>query len=154
MEDTDNTTAHDDTDTVEPAPTVADRLTGVDAKARRDAAKYRTALRDAETERDALRARVEAYQHAEVETIAGERLRDPADLWRHGATLADMLSEDGTVDAGRVRATVDAVAGEHPHWAHPKPRTPKPAHQLRDGSTGAEDMHTTTWADVLGGDAR
>ncbi|ROO88755.1 hypothetical protein EDD29_6434 [Actinocorallia herbida] len=91
--------------------------TGGPDKLRSEAARYRRALREAETDRERLTGQVEALQRAEVARLAGERLADPADLWRAGTlTVADMLTDNGTVDAAKVSTAVEAVLAEHPHW--------------------------------------
>ncbi len=70
----------------------------------REAAKYRTKLRDAEAERDQLASAVATYQRRDAEALVGERLLSPADLWVAGAKLEDLLAEDGTVDKAKVDA--------------------------------------------------
>lgn len=89
-------------------------------KGNREAAKYRRRLRDAEAERDTLKATVESLQRAEVERqAAGDGLK-PAALWS-SAELGDLLADDGTVDAARVSAAV-AVAREQLGIPNPPPR--------------------------------
>ncbi|AJW40493.1 hypothetical protein NY08_2470 [Rhodococcus sp. B7740] len=68
-----------------------------------EAAKYRTKLRAAEGERDALAATVETMQRAEVARLAGVILAQGGDLLELGGhELADVLAEDGIVDPERV----------------------------------------------------
>lgn len=107
----------------------------------REAAKYRTRLREAEAERDAVRgeletaaATVERLQRALVERDAAEHLRDPADLWRYAedASVADLLTEDGTPDPEKVSAVVSDILAERRHLA--RPRTPRP--DMTQGGTG------------------
>jgi hypothetical protein len=92
------------------------------AALRREAAGYRTRLREVEAERDTLQATVAAMQRAEVERVAGTAsegfrpLAAPEDLWLGGVELDGLLAEDGTVDAGRVREAVGALAAQRPHW--------------------------------------
>ncbi len=93
-----------------------------DAKLRREAARYRRSLREAETERDGLRGRVEAMQKAEVERLAANDLAAPADMWLTGTTLADLLDDNGDVDTAKVTDTIQRVIGERPSWrAAPAP---------------------------------
>src|ERR1700758_3047520 len=61
----------------------------------KEAAKYRRRLRETEAERDALRGRVETMQRNEIQRMAADRLADPADLWRDGAKVSDLLNEGG-----------------------------------------------------------
>lgn len=86
------------------------------AEAARQARKYRQQLRATEAERDQLRAQVESFQRAEVERLAADRMADPADLWRAGINLGDLLTEDGAIDTQRVTETVDQVLSTHRHW--------------------------------------
>ncbi|WP_142391347.1 hypothetical protein [Mycobacterium sp. ENV421] len=84
----------------------------------REAAKYRRRLRDTEAERDALAARVEALQRAEVERQATVGGLKPAALWASGTELAGLLGDDGTVDESKVSA---AIAGARESLGIPKP---------------------------------
>lgn len=106
----------------------------------REAAKYRTRLREAEAERDGIRAdldgarqTVERLQRALVETTAASALVDPADLWRHGGVeVSELLADDGTPDAEKVAAVVDGILTERRHLA--RPRSPRP--DMTQGGTG------------------
>lgn len=96
-------------------------------KARSEAAAYRRRLRDTEgerdtlaAERDQLRARLDDRQRADVETLAGQRLRDGSDLWT-ATTLTDLLDEEGEVDPALVAQAVDQLAAAKPHYAKPGP---------------------------------
>lgn len=97
-----------------------DTLAGI----RREAAGYRVKLRETEQERVRLAGTVETMQRAEVERIAtegpiGGALADGQDLWRAGAELGGLLSEDGRVDAEKVQAAARAALEAHPHWGPP-----------------------------------
>lgn len=70
----------------------------------RDAAKYRRRLRDTEAERDTLAAQVEALQRAAIDAQAEAQAIKPAALWASGVQLADLLTDDGTVDPSKVTA--------------------------------------------------
>ncbi len=132
--DTDRQDAPDPVDT-EPVSTEADD-SGDSAKLRREAARYRRSLRDAEAERDNLRDRLATLQKAEVERLASgdDGLAVPGDFWLAGANLASLLDGDGNVDASRVRQTVAEVLVDRPHWRRAAPvaydggaRQPAPA---------------------------
>jgi len=84
-------------------------------KLRREAAGYRTRLRDTEAERDSLRARVDRQDREAVERIAAERMTGPADLWLD-AELTAMRDQDGGLDPELVRAEIDRVLSARPHW--------------------------------------
>jgi hypothetical protein len=103
---------------------------GADAAAlRREAANYRTRLRDTEAERDRLAATVATFQRAAVEKLAasgdGKKLAAGADLWVAGVKVEDLLAEDGTVDAAKVSAAVEGVLADHPNWGPTRVRVPR-----------------------------
>lgn len=77
-----------------------------------EAARYRRKLRNAESERDGLAQRLEAMQRAEVERLAGQHLAKGQALWAGGVQLADLLSEDGTINAEAVRDAAQAARAE------------------------------------------
>jgi hypothetical protein len=93
-----------------------DEPRGSEAVLRREAAGYRTRLRDTEAERDTLRGRVDTYERAEVERTLEERMHSPADFWLT-VDLDDVRGEDGTPDMKKVEAKVAAMLKERPHWA-------------------------------------
>ena len=74
----------------------------------REAAKYRRRLREAEAQRDAALAQIEAMRRAEVERLA--TLPNPALLWDAGVTLPELMDDDRLVDADKVQTAVDQVA--------------------------------------------
>ncbi|MBF6233955.1 hypothetical protein [Nocardia farcinica] len=102
----------------------------------REAAKYRRRLRETETERDALAARVEALQRAEVERIASAGQVKPAALWASGAELAGLVREDGTVDPDKVD---QALTAARESLGIPEPRgrlvVPREGHNSRPSSS-------------------
>jgi hypothetical protein len=68
-----------------------------------------------EKERDEARARVEQLLTREAERQAAGSLAVPTDLWFAGATVADLLTEDGSdVDADKVKAVVDQLVAQRP----------------------------------------
>lgn len=106
-----------------PDDDVADDAPGDIAAVRREAAAHRVKLRETEAQRDALAKRLEALQRREAERLASTPaddflgLRDGTDLWREGLELGELVDEDGTLDAQRVRAAVQALADAgHAHW--------------------------------------
>lgn len=93
-----------------------------------EAARYRRQLRDTEAERDALTAKVEAYQRAEIERLAGE-LAQPADLFTiAGVTVADLLGEDGEISAEAVAEKVAELLAERPGLSANATIRPRPTH--------------------------
>ncbi|TDL01542.1 hypothetical protein EI067_00375 [Mycobacterium paragordonae] len=92
----------------------------------REAAKYRRRLREAETERDRLSERIESLQRAEIERLATAAGLRPAALWASGPELADLVADDGTVDASKVSAAIGATREQLGIPAPPVgPRVPK-----------------------------
>lgn len=92
----------------------------------REAAKYRRRLRDAEAARDQLAEQVESLQRSEVERLATVDGLRPAALWASGVELADLLGDDGTVNAAKVSAAIEASRKQLGIPAPPVgPRVPK-----------------------------
>ncbi|MET4049923.1 MULTISPECIES: hypothetical protein [unclassified Rhodococcus (in: high G+C Gram-positive bacteria)] len=68
-----------------------------------ESAKWRTKLREAEAERDSLSATLDSLRRAEVTRVASAVLAQGTDLFDFGGyDIADVLTEDGAVDAARV----------------------------------------------------
>ncbi|WP_133054976.1 hypothetical protein [Mycolicibacter nonchromogenicus] len=88
----------------------------------KEAAAYRRRLRDTEAERDQLASRLADAQRAIVTSTVAQRLQDPADFWST-TELADVLGDDGGVDAEKVSAAIKAVLDSRPHWAKRAPAT-------------------------------
>jgi hypothetical protein len=81
----------------------------------REAAGYRGRLRDAEAERDDLRGRLEGYERAEVERLAGDAgLQVPGDVWTFGATLDTLRGADGGIDPDAVSGLVGEIVKDRP----------------------------------------
>lgn len=120
------------------------------AAARREAASYRRRLRDTEAERDRLAERVTGYMQREVEVLAEQgqgydRMAAGSDLWTGGVQLADVLDDEGAIDAGKVQEQVAAVLAERPHWR-------KNLWGSADVGQGPRQSATpsTSWSQVLG----
>jgi hypothetical protein len=81
----------------------------------REAASYRRRLRETEQERDGLRERLDGYERAEVERIAGDAgLQVPGDVWTFGATLDTLRGEDGAIDNEAVSGLVGEIVKDRP----------------------------------------
>src|SRR4051794_32515421 len=65
-----------------------------EVSANREAAKYRTRLREAETERDGIAERLKTMQRREVERLAGASLSRASDVWLDSADVAELLDDD------------------------------------------------------------
>lgn len=117
----------------------------------REAAKYRTKLRDAEAERDALAERLAAAQRQNVTTTVAQRFRDAEDFWST-TELADVLGEDGNVSVELLTAAMDSALAAKPHWARPAPATESTSTVTsRDRVGGGK---TPSWSDLLQGKLR
>jgi hypothetical protein len=100
------------TEATEPEPTAPEATPPESEptdKPSREAAKYRTQLREAEAQRDSLAERVTAMQRAEVERLAASKLAKPQGVWTNGAQLADLLDDEGAVDPLKVGEAVAAA---------------------------------------------
>jgi hypothetical protein len=120
---------------------------GSDDTVGNEAAKYRRRLRDTESERDTLKARLENFQRGEVERLAAAKITDPADVWRDGARVADVLDDDGNIDAAKVDGLVNGLVAQHPHWV--APRAPQLGTRSGSGASGPGDHRQPSWASAL-----
>lgn len=116
---TTDTTEHDttqgeatDTTDTESDEQHSDDAEDSDNRGGREAAKYRRRLRDTEGERDGLREQLDGMRRAEVERIAGAKINKPAALWAGGVQLADLLDDQGNIDAGKVDAAVTTACAD------------------------------------------
>jgi hypothetical protein len=91
------------------------------AALRREAAQWRRRLRDAETERDALREQVDSRDRTDAERLAAQQLQAGADLWAGGVQLSDLRSEGGALDPELVQQAAGRVVEQHPHWRRSSP---------------------------------
>lgn len=110
-------------------------------------ARYRVAAKEARAEADALRATVQAMQSAEVTRLASARLADPTDLAvLGGVEVADVLGEDGTVDADLVEQAVAALLEARPYLEREEPTT------FDSGVRGTSvSSKGASWAELLSG---
>lgn len=136
-------------DTPEPAEPATEPVSepqSDDASPNREAAKWRTKLRETEAERDTLRSQLEAAHRALIETRVSSRLVDPADYWLHGGQI--VVSEDGlTLDAAAIDAHVSGILESRPHLTARRAPAPNPA-QGTSGA-GATKGDGPTWGDVF-----
>lgn len=78
----------------------------------RQAAKLRKRAQAAEAERDALREQVQALQRQQIDaqvTAAGIK---PTAVWATGVELAELVTDEGTVDAEQVAAAIERARDE------------------------------------------
>ena len=118
-----------------------------------EAAKWRTRLRVAEGERDALAATVETMQRAEVARLAGVFLSQGGDLLELGGhELADLLTEEGTVDPERVNELAKELQLSRPGLSrHGVGATHQNFGQVAVGPASARGGSKASWGAVLKG---
>ncbi|MFI8102651.1 hypothetical protein [Streptomyces sp. NPDC086023] len=81
----------------------------------REAAKYRTKLREAEAKLEATEKRVNSLLRAQVESLAAKELSVASDLFDIGGTSIDDLTDpEGNVMPGAVDAAVKALLAKRP----------------------------------------
>jgi hypothetical protein len=110
----------------------------------REAAKWRTQLRETEAERDALVQRVERLQRLDIERIAAETLAMPGDLFINGNDVSAYITEGCLVDAERVRADAKLLLTERPGLAKNQP-----AFDPTQGTGGGTKAATPSWDALL-----
>jgi hypothetical protein len=112
-----------DPDTVPPEPPPDNQE---NAKLRRENAAWRRKFREAESALQAQAEQIAAYERADLERLAAEKLANPADL----ALVVDvdqLREDDGSLSSEKVGAAVDRVLAERPHWAKSQPESePEP----------------------------
>jgi hypothetical protein len=90
------------------------------ASLRREAAGYRTRLRDTEAERDDLRQRVDRMERSEVLRLAGAAgFSQPDDVLMFATDLDQLRSDTGELDTGRVTDLAQRVLSERPGLRRP-----------------------------------
>lgn len=123
-------------------------------KVRNEAKKLRARLREAESAASAAAAALEAMRRTEVQRLAAEHLIDGTDIWTAQTTVEELLSEDGTIDAGKVAETAAAITAAKPHLAAPntaaRPPTDRPIESLRSGASPDRPPQKPDWFSALG----
>lgn len=131
---------------IEPEPEPADEP---EPRSRREA-KYRTQLREAEAERDQLAATVEALQRTEVERVAADWIAEPTALWAAaGVQLADLVTENGTVDAAKVTAAARAAREQLGLAMGPEERKLHGPIVPKEGMSHADSSRSNRWEDAF-----
>lgn len=127
-----------------PQASEADEQQDDKTKAGREAAKYRTRLRDTEAERDALREQLTALRRQVVEDASG--LAKPSALWLSDLDANTLFSDDGRVDTGAMTTALARVADDM--GLQQAPRTPRPDPSQGGGGSSSR-AGATSWADVI-----
>lgn len=93
-------------------------------KARKEAANYRTRARDAEAHAEALQARVEALEWAELERHLPAGAPNLEGLQKLGLELDEVKDDDGNIDPEKVHEAVTAASELVGVSLSPQPRMP------------------------------
>ncbi len=132
-------------------PVGDDQEPASDPKPDREAARYRRQLREAETARDGLLARVDTLQRAEVARIAKAQqgpLHNAADLLDlGGVTLEQLRNEAGDIDEKKVTAALEEFRKARAYLFQPKPK-------ITFGQGRGESVDTKSWSEVINGSHR
>ena len=113
-------------------------------------ARYRIALRDAETERDKLQQRLERRDREDVERMIAHKLADSADIWRGDVTLADVTDpESGDISPQLVDEAVARVLKLHPHWGSGINPAAPASMVTSDCKPDLTDQQSTTWQSLF-----
>jgi len=114
-----------------------------------EAARWRVRLRETEVERDGLAGRVERLQTAQAFALTAGKLAQPVDLFGFGVSLADVLGDDGEVDAARVEEATEALLAARPGLAPPSKRA-----RVDPAQGGSVQVPSgTSWSTLLKGKA-
>lgn len=138
-------------DTTDAAPTddaaTDTEHTETEPKASREAARYRRQLREAQGELESLKGQLEALRRAEVGRIVEAAKLKPEAVWAAGTDLANLLAEDGTVDAAKVAEAIKVT--REVFGINPLPPAPPAWGQGNVGSPIGPAEPQKTWNDVL-----
>ncbi|WP_193086462.1 hypothetical protein [Brevibacterium aurantiacum] len=123
-----------------------EKLAGMVRDKRKAEASVRSKLREAEAERDKLAGAVTGFRRQSFAAAAkSTQLQDTAlDDALKVVPLEDMLGEDGTVDAAKVKESMQALRRSHPHYFEPIPK----ASSIGQGGAPA-GFEGASWSDVL-----
>lgn len=110
-------------------------------------ARYRVERNEARQERDAMAARLQGLQTAELHRLAGEHLAQAEDITLSGKSLADFLTPEGRVDHAAVAEAAADVIESRPGLAkYPKDRAVDPSQGSGNNRPGKAPI---TWGDLL-----
>lgn len=112
-------TAEQNSPISEPAPS-DQNSSSENSSANREAAKYRTKLREAEGKLEAAEARITALLRKEIEAHAGKSLAVGADLFTLGeVAVTDLLDSEGNPDTETIDAAVEVLLKTRPGLGNP-----------------------------------
>lgn len=113
----------------------------------REAARYRTRLRDAEAQRDGLQTQLDAARAQIVAHHAAARLQDPADLDRFDVDTAGLWADDGSLDTDALGSAIDGLLQQRPELAARKLPAPWSSDAVNNAPRKSDKG--PTWADAL-----
>ncbi|HCG56413.1 MULTISPECIES: hypothetical protein [Brevibacterium] len=126
-----------------------EKLAGMVRDKRKAEASVRTKLRDAEAERDQLATAVKGFRtQAFAAAAKSTQLQSTAveDALKV-VPLEGMLTEDGTIDAAKVKESMQALRRSHPHYFQPVPPSSGPGFS---GGPDPSDLNGTAgWSEIL-----
>jgi len=112
----------------------------------REAAKWRTRLRETEAERDTLREQLEAAHRQMVSDRVAERFADPEDFFMRGGQV--VLDDDGRLDLEAIDTKAGEILASAAHLSRPRKPQPNPAQGA--SASGKSPEHTgPSWSDAL-----
>ncbi|MFF7552509.1 hypothetical protein ACFZA9_06405 [Streptomyces olivaceus] len=112
----------------------------------REAAKWRTKLRETEASLEAANTRIQSMQRREVAQLAGKSLAVGADIFEiGGAELSTLLNDDGEVMPDAVQAAAEALLAKRPGLANAN----RPWGEVGGNAPGAVAERKPTMLDAL-----
>lgn len=123
----------------------------------REAAKYRTQLRETESDRDAIRDRLDRLQRTEAARIAADGNRgllNGEDLFAIGGVELDAIrNDDGDLDPTKIAAAAEDLRKERPYLGKQPKKDYGAGH--RDGApTGSQGETKTSWQEAIASSRR
>jgi hypothetical protein len=118
-----------------------------DGNPNREAAKWRTKLRDTEAQRDAVTTRLDNMQRAAIDNQVTAMGIKPAALWASGTNLDDLLDDTGVPDAAKV-AKAAQTAKDTLGLVVNTPRPKLPFSALKSGA-GARPPARDSWLEAF-----
>ncbi|WP_405840294.1 hypothetical protein OG528_20440 [Streptomyces platensis] len=108
--------------------------------ANREAARYRTKLREAEGKLEVSEARINALLRKEVEAYAAKKLSVGSDLLDlGGVSVSDLLTPEGDVDTETIDAAIEALLAKRPGLSS----SPRPWGDVGGGHRSVSDAKPT-----------
>ena len=114
----------------------------------------RQRMKAAEESFEQANTHLTAMRRNEVERLAADHLVDPSDLWNAHDDVNGFLTDDGTIDVGKVAEAAQGIVSAKPHLAAEKKASPPPSARpiegLRSGTRPDAVTTTPTWSEAIG----